>query len=177
MNRGDQPGGDTWFRRVTRPIVFALAALYFLIDALFYSVIHPLAMRVANLPVFNRLGAWVRGLGPYPTLVLFLVPVILLEPIKPISAYLFGTGQFTAGCLVLGIGEALKITIVERLFAMSRDKLLTIGWFAWIYWRVMGWIDWLKAMPAWQAMARRVAAIKAAARRLAGTLRTLFEPR
>jgi hypothetical protein len=41
------------------------------------------------LRIFYALAAWLASLGPYPTLVLFLVPVIILEPFKPVGAYLF----------------------------------------------------------------------------------------
>lgn len=165
--RPEAPMSHGWLRRAMRPIVAALAVLYFLIDALFWSIIHPLAMRIVRLPIFAGLWAWIGRLGPYPTLLLFLVPIIILEPVKPISAYLIGTGHWFQGALVLGIGELLKIVIVERLFDMSKDKLLSIGWFAWIYRFVVGWLDWLKALPAWRAVMRRVEQVKALARRIA----------
>src|SRR5262245_30059553 len=41
-------------------------------------------------------------------------PLILLEPVKPLSAYLAASGQFKLGMFVLVVGEILKITIVER---------------------------------------------------------------
>jgi hypothetical protein len=151
-------------RRLLRPVVIALAALYLLVDALFLLIVHPVAEWLARLPAFAHLGGWLRQLGPYPTLLLFLIPVIALEPIKPISAYLFATGHGLQAALVLGIGELLKITIVERLFHMSRDKLLTIPWFAWIYGIVTGWLAWACALPGWIAVMRLGRAIKLKAR-------------
>lgn len=55
-------------------------------------------------------------------------------------------------------------------FAMSRDKLLTIAWFAWIHGLVTGWLAWLKALPAWVVAARWARAIK---RRARGVFRLL----
>lgn len=166
MTADPSPRKGGALRQVLRPIVVIFAALYFLIDALFYSVIHPVAEWLARLPIFARLGAWMRGLGPYPTLLLFLVPVIGLEPMKPWSAYLFATGHWLQGAVVLGVCEVLKITIVERLFAMSRDKLLAIGWFAWIYGIVTRWLAWLSSLPPWIAVMRWGRAIKLKARGL-----------
>jgi len=160
-------------RRITGPVIAVIAAIWFLVDAIFYSFIHPLAMRVAELAIFAALGRWVRGLGPYPTLALFLVPVIAFEPVKPVALYLIGTGRFVQGALVFAIGETLKIIVVERLFHMSRDKLMTIPAFAWCYRRVVAWLDWLTSLPPWQAVLRRVQAIKARARRIALRLRVL----
>jgi membrane protein YqaA with SNARE-associated domain len=46
---------------------------------------------------------------------LFSVPVIVLEQIKPIAAYLAATGQFLSGAVTFIIGEWLKLALVERL--------------------------------------------------------------
>src|SRR4051812_10487042 len=128
-------------RRIVSPIVTVVAILYFLIDALFLPIVRSLVARLARLSVFVGLARWIQALGPYPTLALFVVPVVLLEPVKPVGFYLIGTGRFTRGALVLAVGEIVKITLVERLFHMSRDKLMTIPAFAWCYTLIMGWLD------------------------------------
>ena len=119
------------------------------------------------------MGAWVRSLGPYPTLALFLVPVILLEPVKPVALYLFGAGHLMAGTIVLVVGEILKITIVERLFHLGRDKLMTIAAFAFAYDFVMRWISYLHALPPWQAVLRHFRTIKARVRRIGAAARRM----
>jgi hypothetical protein len=48
----------------------------------------------------------------------------------------------------------VKLFIVERIFHVGRDKLMTIPLFAWAYTFIMGWLMWLKALPAWQAVLR-----------------------
>ena len=62
--------------------------------------------------IFNALAAWLASLGPYPTLVLFLVPVIILEPVKPVGAYLIATGHLVSGGSLIAIGEVLEIALV-----------------------------------------------------------------
>lgn len=71
--------------------------------------------------------------GPYPSLALFAVPVIVLEPAKPLSAYLIATGHFFAGAVIFITAEVLKLTVVERLFQLNKKKLLSIPAFAWCY--------------------------------------------
>ena len=157
--------------RVLSPIVAVLAAIYFLIDALFVPPIRWVSQRLARLGLFARLGAWIRSLGPYQTLALFLIPLIILEPVKPVAAYLIASGRMRYGAAVLVIGEILKITIVERLFHIGRDKLMTIAAFAWAYNFVMRWLAYLQSLPAWQAIMRQVQAVKAAARAMWRRLR------
>ena len=139
-------------KTIFQPFVVVLAAVYFVIDALALSSLKPILRKIANLELFSLIARWIASLGPYATLSLFLVPLILLEPVKPFSAYLVASGQFKFGMLVLIIGEILKITVVERIFHIGRDKLMKIKAFAWVYNFVLGWLTWLQALPSWQAV-------------------------
>jgi hypothetical protein len=172
MNKltADHPPPLTLLRRILRliamPVVVTLAILYFVIDGLFLSMIKPIARRVARLPVFGGLARWAGGLGPYATLALFLLPLIVLEPLKPFGFYLIGTRRVLAGALIIALGEVIKIYMLERLFHMSRDKLMSIPLFAWGYRFATGWLAYLQALPPWQAVLRAVHRIRHLARRL-----------
>lgn len=61
-------------RRALKPVFIPLAVLYFLIDALFFALIKPLATWLSRLRIFARVGSWVRWLGPYSTLAMFVIP-------------------------------------------------------------------------------------------------------
>jgi len=150
--------------RVFSPLVAILAFLYFLIDALFLPPIRLLGRWLGGFNIFARLGDWVRTLGPYQTLALFLVPLIILEPVKPVAAYLATKGHYTRSIAVLVVGEILKVTIVERLFHVGKPKLMTIRAFAWIYNYVMAWYAWFEALPPWQVVLLHVRALKTQAR-------------
>ena len=150
--------------RVLAPVVAILAFVYFLIDALFLPPLRLLGRWLGGFDTFARLGDWIRTLGPYQTLALFLVPLIILEPVKPVAAYLAAKGQYTRSIAVLVVGEILKVTIVERLFHVGRPKLMMIPAFAWTHDYMMAWYAWFEALPPWQAAVRRVRAIKAQAR-------------
>jgi uncharacterized protein len=160
--------------RVLSSIVAVLAVLYFLIDALFLPPLRLLARWLGGFRLFVHVDAWIRTLGPYQTLALFLVPLVILEPVKPVAAYLAARGHFTRSLAVLVVGEILKITIVERLFHIGRDKLMTIPAFARTYNYVMRWYAYLEALPAWQAVRRHVGAIRAQARAAWTGLRAWF---
>jgi hypothetical protein len=119
-----------------------MAAIYFLVDAVFFTLFKPLLRRLADYWVFESLRAWIVSLRPYPTLALFIVPVILLEPVKPVAAYLTATGHIVGGLVVLIVGELLKLLLIERLFSVSRDKLMSIPVFAWCYDKFCQGQDW-----------------------------------
>ena len=144
----------TILEAIFEPIVVVAAAIYFVIDALVLSVLKPLLRKITNLKAFQFIEPWIASLGPYPTLLLFVVPLVLLEPVKPFSVYLIASRHAISGMLILVLGEVLKIIIVERIFHIGRDKLMTINAFAWIYNFVSGWLTWIQALPPWQAVKR-----------------------
>ena len=79
-------------KTILEPFVIVAAALYFVIDALALSSLKPLLRKIANLKLFKFIARWIASLGPYPTLTLFVVPLVLLEPVKPFSAYVIASG-------------------------------------------------------------------------------------
>jgi hypothetical protein len=143
--------------RVWNTPVFVIAIIYFAVDGVFLYLTRPIAAWIAKQKLLERVRLWVTSLRPYPSLALFAVPVILLEPAKPLSAYLIGTGHFFAGAVVFIAAEVLKLTVVERLFHLNKKKLLSIRTFAWGYgyWRRV--FNYLESTEAWRASRRLVA--------------------
>ena len=118
---------------IFQPLVVVVAALYFVIDGLVLAALRPLLKRILHLKPFRSIERWIESLGAYSTLAVFLIPLILLEPVKPVSAYLIASGHFVSGVSALVLGEVLKLLIVERVFHVGRPKLMSIKAFAWTY--------------------------------------------
>jgi hypothetical protein len=142
--------------RVWHTPVFVVATVYFIIDGIFSYITRPITTWLSKKKLLVSVRRWVTSLGPYPSLALFAVPLIVLEPAKPLSAYLIGTGHFFPGAVIFITAEVLKLTVVERLFHLNKKKLLSIPVFAWGYrcWRRM--MDWLEGTAAWQASRRLI---------------------
>jgi hypothetical protein len=151
--------------RFWKTAVFIIATAYFVVDGVLSYVTRPMTVWIAERTLFKRAQSWVASLRPYPALALLAVPVIILEPTKPLAAYLMGAGHFGAGAITFVGAEVLKLTLVEQLFQLNRKKLLSIPAFAWgyRYWRQM--MDLVESMEVWKASRRLVD-------RIAGLLRT-----
>jgi len=139
-------------KRILTALTYIAAGLYLLVDAIFMTVAKPIAKWIDKHVPLRRLRDWIRSLPPYPSLALFSIPVIVLEPIKPIAAYLAATGQFLSGAVTFIVGELLKLVLVERLFSLTREKLMRIPAFARLYQWYSQAIAWLKATEAWRTL-------------------------
>jgi hypothetical protein len=55
---------------------------------------------------------------------------------------------------ILIVGEVLKLVLLERLFSISRDKLMSIPAFVWAYTKYRAVKDSITSMDAWQLIRR-----------------------
>ena len=150
--------------RILKSAISKLATIYFLLDAVFMTVARPFANQIFAHGMFEGLRVRIASLGPYPTLAVFMVPLIVLEPVKPVAAYLTATGHIAMGMSVFVVGEVLKLVLVERLFSVSRDKLILIPAFAWAYGRCLQAKEWLESFEAWQTARRQRRLVRYAVR-------------
>jgi len=80
--------------------------------------------------------------------------------LEGMAAYLAATGQVVSGALTFIVGELLKLVLVERLFHLTRDKLMRIPAFAWVYGKVVEVKAWLQATEAWRVIRAISRAVK-----------------
>jgi len=140
--------------RFWKTAVLIVATAYFVVDGVLSYVTRPIAIWIARRNLFERARFWAASLRPYPALALLVVPVVILEPAKPLAGYLMGTGHFGVGAITFVTAEVLKLTFVEQLFQLNRKKLLSIPAFAsgYRYWRQM--MDLVESMEIWKASRR-----------------------
>jgi hypothetical protein len=93
-------------------------------------------------------------------LLLFLVPIIVFEPVKPVGLYLIAKGRVLTGAAFLTIGLLAKLLIVEQIFQMGRPKLMQIPLFAKAYDYAAAWLYWLKNLRLVRAVRRYFSDLK-----------------
>ncbi len=150
-----------------KPVLFVVAAIYIAVDELFSFATQPITAWLARQDFARRLRRWITSLPPYPALALFLVPLIILEPVKPVAAYLAASGHFAAGAMLFVGGEVLKLVLVERLFLLNKRKLLSIAAFAWCYRYISALRGWLEATLVFRSTRQFVRRIGTLLRELA----------
>lgn len=95
-------------RRCLKVLGYLLIAIYFVVDLAFATVTRALSAWIGRLHFLQRLITWIATLAPYPALALFSVPVVILEPVKPIRAFLVSAGHVMEGTLTIILGEIFK---------------------------------------------------------------------
>jgi hypothetical protein len=66
-------------------------------------------------------------------LVIFLIPVVIIEPMPTVCVYLIARGHLFLGIVGFVALKFLGLGLIAVLFDLTRDKLLSMPWFAWVY--------------------------------------------
>lgn len=68
--------------------------------------------------------------GPYKSLAVLLVPLLIVEPVKMTGMAFMGLGHWVGGaCMIVG-AYAASLLVVDRLYRVVKSKLYTLPWCA-----------------------------------------------
>ena len=123
-------------RRLLQPF-WVLLAIIFLIEAWLWDHLEPIVARiVAAIPLRSLkhwLAARIETLSPALTLGVFVVPVVLLFPLKLLGMWLLMHHQWKLALGTIVFGKMVGVGITAFIFDVTRSKLLQMPWFAWLY--------------------------------------------
>jgi hypothetical protein len=131
--------------RWLRPL-WVFLALLFLAEAWLWDHLEPIVARVVNLIPWGRLkvrvGKFIEILPPWATLIVFVIPFIVLLPLKFLEFYFLATRNWLGATVILVLAKLLGLGLTAFVFDVTRDKLLQMMWFRRMY-------DWVLAMRQW----------------------------
>lgn len=123
-------------RRLFKPL-WVLLAVVFLIEAWLWDHLQPIVERVvARIPLraFKRwLAANIEALSPALTLVVFIVPLIMLFPLKLVGLWLLTHGYWLGAIATTVFAKVAGVGVTAFIFDVTRPKLLQMPWFKRLY--------------------------------------------
>lgn len=130
-------------RRVLRPLWIVLALL-FLLEAWLWDHLEPIVARAVNFipwgKLKEKLARAIENLPPWATLIVFVIPFIILLPLKLLAAYFLATSNWLGAAVILTLAKLLGLGVTAFVFDVTRDKLLQMAWFR----RMYDWFMWLR---------------------------------
>jgi hypothetical protein len=135
-------------RRLLKPL-WVLLALVFLFEAWLWTHLAPVVAWIVALAPWqalkDRFALLVERLSPTATLGVFVIPVILLLPIKFLGLWLLARGSWLGAMATLALAKVVSLGVTAFIFDVTRPKLLQIAWFRRLYDRVLIWLAWAHA--------------------------------
>lgn len=152
------------FKSFLTPPLMALAALLMFVEEVLWETSKRLMAALGRLPVIRSVEAWIGDLPPYGAATVFLLPGILLLPVKISALWLLAQGHALLGLELIVAAKVAGTVLVARIFVLTKPQLMTLAWFAAIYFVITKWRNtlyaWVQATGTW----RRLQALRAALR-------------
>jgi len=122
--------------RLRRALLFVLA-LIFIFEAWLFEVTGRLVSQiVAHVPI-EKVRAWVTArimnYSPWLTLTVFIIPALLLLPLKFIAVFLLAKGFVMGGVGMIVFAKMLGLGVTSFLFAVCKPKLMQLRFIKWLY--------------------------------------------
>ena len=156
------------------PLVY-LAAMVLLVEEWCWDTGMRLTRALAGWPALAALEGRVRTLPPYGALCAFVLPGLLLLPVKILALLAIAHGHALSGIATIVLAKIGGAAVVARLYVLTLPTLLAVGWFA----RCHGWfmgvkarcLDYLRTSHAYHLAGRALRGLRIALKRVLRRLR------
>jgi len=156
------------------PLVY-LAAVVLLVEEWCWDTGMRLTRALGRWPALAALEERVRALPPYAALCAFLLPGLLLLPVKFLALLAIAHGHALSGIATIVVAKVGGAAVVARIYVLTLPTLLAVGWFA----RCHGWfmdvktrcLDYWRASHACHMASRALRGMRVGCRRLVRRLR------
>jgi hypothetical protein len=128
-----------WLVHLLRGLIGWVLALIIVFEEWGWEPLQRALAWVGRLPGLRWIEARIRTLPPYGALSLFLLPTLLLLPVKLLALWLIGQGKVITGTLVIVTAKLVGTALVARLFSLTQPALMQLEWFARLYARWHRW--------------------------------------
>lgn len=157
------------------PLIYT-AALLLLIEEWFWDLGLRLISAITAWPPLAALERRIEKLPPYQALCAFVLPAIMLFPVKLLALLAIAHGHPWSGIGVILAAKIGGAALVARLFSLTRHTLRSLDWFARWHDKFIEikdrWVARLKATHAFRRVSMLSAMMRGSARALLARFRS-----
>lgn len=115
-----------------------------IVEEAFWSVFETVSGFFERYKLIRKLEDFVAARSPATCVALFLIPIMLMLPFKFVGLWLIARGHTLDGLFVFVMAKVTGTFLAARLLAITKSKLMTIGWFAYCFEKFISWKDSVK---------------------------------
>jgi hypothetical protein len=147
-------------QRLLLVLQFVLVFLFILFEEIIWEgIAKPIQNKIESWHVTQKLEENIIKTNRYILLLIFTIILLVVEGAGIFAGVLFVNGQILFG-LLLYITKIPIAAFTFWLFKVSKDKLLSFNWFAWLYRKIMNGLDRLKKLDIYKSTIAMMLAFK-----------------
>ena len=149
------------FHKLISLFQLLLVLIYIIFEELIWEGISkPIYEFIHSLKILHKIEEALHSVNAYVILVIFIALLAMVETLGIYAGLLFVSGKIGQG-LTLYLAKVPIAAFTFWLFRITEDKLMTFGWFKWLYEKLLAGIDWLKATETYQSIMEKLKVYKA----------------
>jgi len=138
-------------QRLLLVLQFTLVFLFILFEEIIWDgIAKPIYEKIESLHITQRVEESIVHTNRYILLLIFTAILLVVEGAGIFAGILFVKGYILFG-LMLYIAKIPIAAFTFWLFKVSKDKLLSFDWFAWLYRKTMNGLAWLKELEIYKS--------------------------
>jgi hypothetical protein len=149
------------FAKAADIVLGILVTVYIVLEELVWeNIAEPIYRFIHSLAILQKPEELIRGLDRHVLLAMFLILFVQVELLGLFALQLIGTGKVVVGTLLYA-GKIPVAAFTFWLFRISKEKLMTFGWFEQTYELILMIIEKIKHSAIHQRIAARLKQVKA----------------
>lgn len=147
-------------KKISKQIILFFGALFLLAEEWLWDSLSHVARQWVRFFQLERFEAWLASAPRGVALAAFLLPFAVAAPINVAGLLCFANGQILAGLALELVAKLFSTVLIARIFSVTRNTLMTYGWFAWLYTTINAWLRWAHDLIRASAAYRWTVAMK-----------------
>ena len=138
-------------QRLLLVLQFVLVFLFILFEEIIWEgIAKPIYNKIESLHITQKLEESIQHTNRYLLLLIFTIILLIVEGAGIFAGILFVNGYILFG-LMLYIVKIPIAAFTFWLFKVSKEKLLSFNWFAWLYKKTMNGLELLKNLDIYKS--------------------------
>ncbi len=128
-------------------------------EVIWEGIAEPIYERVKELRLLVRIERTLQTTPRWVILIIFVVTFIVVEAAGVFAGVLLVQGQPMIG-MTLYIAKIPIAAFTFWMFRVTKAKLLSYGWFEWLYCKIIALFEWIKSMELYQSTMEKARRVK-----------------
>jgi hypothetical protein len=160
--------------RIILLLQLLIVITYLIFEELIWEgIAKPVYAYVHSLRIMQKVETRLQAFNAHIILFLFVIIFALVQLIGLYAGLLFMSGQILLGMIVY-VTKIPLAAFTFWVFRVTEEKLMTFGWFKWVYEKIMASIAWVKSREIYLKTMDRLMQVKVKIKKFSGEIKEKY---
>ncbi|MEI7669535.1 MAG: hypothetical protein WCJ33_05600 [Pseudomonadota bacterium] len=125
-----------------KKFLISILAIILLIEEWLWDYFTIASKYLSSFLNLEKFESWLKNASRYVALIAFIIPILLITPLNLVAINLLTKGKIISALIIEIFAKLLATFLIARIFALTRNQLMTFAWFEKIYGKIISWLSW-----------------------------------